>query len=263
MSYPLRAPGPFHVGQVQSGDPYELSEGHPIYCPPPSQPVTAVRRLAALALDSDPAVRNAGVDAGIALSERTLRAADIAVNFEWAGGTWATHAPLVLLCAPSDAGLLDFNKKVDEFLTAGTRYVWVVRLEGPRRVDVYEPGKAMRTVHAGAQLEAPGVLKNAVPVDALFDSDAAQAVALRNLVQRRGYDSFEDAVRKGALRGRTQEMRPLQHQFARRLGRPLTETETATLLSRFDTVGPDRLGDVVLDLSPDALAAWLTDPDAR
>ena len=57
--------------------------------------------------------------------------------------------------------------------------------------------------------------------------------------------------------------RGLQHLFARRLGRPLTEGETATLLVRFDTVGPDRLGDVVLDLTPDALAAWLTDPDAR
>jgi hypothetical protein len=56
---------------------------------------------------------------------------------------------------------------------------------------------------------------------------------------------------------------PLQRQFARRLGRPLTEGETATLLARFDTVGPDRLGDVVLDLTPEALAQWLTDPDAR
>jgi hypothetical protein len=267
MSYRLPTPGPFHVGQVRSGDPYELSEGHPIFCPPPSRAVTAVRRLAALALDSDPAVRNTGVDAGIALSERTLRAADIAVNYEWTGGTWATHAPLVLLCAPGEEGLLDFNKKVDEFLAAGTRYVWVVRLVGRRRVDVYEPGKALRTVHAGDALEAPGVLKNAVPVDALFDSDAAQEVALRNLVQRRGYDSFEDAVRKGAVRGRAlgtrQGLLPLQHLFARRLGRPLTEGETATLLARFDTVGPDRLGDVVLDLTPDALAAWLTDPDAR
>ena len=44
---------------------------------------------------------------------------------------------------------------------------------------------------------------------------------------------------------------------------PLTEAETATLVARFDTVGPDRLGDVVLDLTPDALGAWLTDPDAR
>jgi hypothetical protein len=35
------------------------------------------------------------------------------------------------------------------------------------------------------------------------------------------------------------------------------------LLARFDTVGPDRLGDVVLDLTPEALGAWLTDPDAR
>jgi hypothetical protein len=49
----------------------------------------------------------------------------------------------------------------------------------------------------------------------------------------------------------------------RRAGRPLTEAEQATLLTRFDRVGPDRLGDVVLDFTPAELAAWLADPDAR
>ncbi len=33
--------------------------------------------------------------------------------------------------------------------------------------------------------------------------------------------------------------------------------------ARFDIVGRERLGDVVLDLSPEALAAWMADPDAR
>ena len=70
----------------------------------------------------------------------------------------------------------------------------------------------------------------------------------------------QEGETRGVYRGLQQG---LQHLFARRLGRPLTEAETATLLTRFDTVGPDRLGDVVLDLTPDALAHWLTDPDAR
>jgi hypothetical protein len=34
MSYPLRAPGPFQVDQIRDGDPYELSNGHPIQCLP-------------------------------------------------------------------------------------------------------------------------------------------------------------------------------------------------------------------------------------
>ena len=182
-----------------------------------------------------------------------------------------TVPPLVVEYAAEGQDLQDLDKKIDEFLSAGTRFVWVVRLVGKRRVDVHERAKATRTVYAGGELEAPGVLKNAVPVDALFDRDAAQEVALRNLVQRRGYESFEDAVQKSIERGREQGieqglragLQPLLHLFARRLGRPLTEGETATLLARFDTAGPDRLGDVVLDLTPDALAAWLTDPDAR
>ncbi len=268
MSYPLRAPGPFHVDQLRSGDPYELSEGHPIQCLPTGGNGTGPNLRGGFVLDSDPAAPPAGVDAGIALSDDTLRAPDVAVGIGPEKPGWSTTVPpLVVEYAAEGKDHADLRKKIDEFLAAGTRLVWVVRLVGPRRVEVYEQGKAMRTVRADEHLEAPGVLKNAVPVDALFDRDAAHEAALRNLVQRRGYDSFEDAVQKSIQRGRTeglqQGLQLVQHQFARRLGRPLTEGETATLLARFDTVGPDRLGDVVLDLTSDALADWLADPDAR
>jgi hypothetical protein len=57
-------------------------------------------------------------------------------------------------------------------------------------------------------------------------------------------------------------LKPLRHQFERRLGRPLTEAERHTVAQRFESVGADRLGDVVLDLTAEALAAWLHDPDA-
>ena len=67
----------------------------------------------------------------------------------------------------------------------------------------------------------------------------------------------------GRVEGRVEALAPLVRQFARRLGRPLTDAERDTLSSRLDTLGGDRLGDVVLDLSPDELGAWLTDPDAR
>jgi hypothetical protein len=53
------------------------------------------------------------------------------------------------------------------------------------------------------------------------------------------------------------------HLFERRLGRALREDERARLHERTETLGPDRLGDLVLDLSVEELAAWLADPNPR
>lgn len=74
-------------------------------------------------------------------------------------------------------------------------------------------------------------------------------------------EAFETkAMQKGRAEG---WLAPLAHQFERRLGRRLREDERALLQERTQALGPDRVGDVVLDLSADALAAWLADPDAR
>lgn len=62
--------------------------------------------------------------------------------------------------------------------------------------------------------------------------------------------------------GRHEGLRPLVRQFERRLGRPLSDAERAALSTRLDVVGPERLGDVVLDLDSAALAAWLASPTA-
>lgn len=59
-----------------------------------------------------------------------------------------------------------------------------------------------------------------------------------------------------------QGLRPLVHQFERRLARSLTDAEHAVLRERLDRLGADRLGDVVMDLPADALGAWLADPAA-
>jgi hypothetical protein len=63
--------------------------------------------------------------------------------------------------------------------------------------------------------------------------------------------------------GRQQgEQRTLARQYEKRLGRPLTAQERATLVQRLGTLGADRLDDVLFGLSPEAIAAWLGDPSA-
>jgi hypothetical protein len=69
--------------------------------------------------------------------------------------------------------------------------------------------------------------------------------------------------REGRREGHREGVGPLVRLFERRLSRTLTEAEQLTLVGRLDTVGPARLGDVVLDLDTAALGAWLADPDAR
>ncbi len=64
-------------------------------------------------------------------------------------------------------------------------------------------------------------------------------------------------------RGFDRGIAPTVHQFARRLGRPLTEAERATLAARLDTIGPERIAEVATDFDAVALAKWLKNPRAR
>jgi hypothetical protein len=57
---------------------------------------------------------------------------------------------------------------------------------------------------AGDELIAPGILRNPVLVEALFDRDAAHEATLRNLLQRRGYESLDDVRKEGEKEGRTE-----------------------------------------------------------
>lgn len=74
------------------------------------------------------------------------------------------------------------------------------------------------------------------------------------------FEQFKTSLRD---EGRSEGLAPLVRQFGRKLGRPLDEAERATLRARLVTHGPDRLGDVVLDLGASELDAWLHDPAAR
>ena len=98
---------------------------------------------------------------------------------------WVAGAPpLAVEYADTGQDEADLAVKIREFFAAGTRLIWVVRLTGPRRVEVYRPTVAGDVVCevrvSGDLLEASGILHNAVPVAALFDPHAAQEAALRN-----------------------------------------------------------------------------------
>lgn len=73
---------------------------------------------------------------------------------------------------------------------------------------------------------------------------------------------YKQGKQTGLEQGLEKGLGPLAHLFERRLTRGLTQAERGVLVRRLDTVGPERLGDLVIDLSPEALAAWLAAPDA-
>ncbi|XYI03710.1 hypothetical protein ACMHYB_29675 [Sorangium sp. So ce1128] len=74
--------------------------------------------------------------------------------------------------------------------------------------------------------------------------------------QQRGH---ELGLQRGEQLGRLQMASRV---CAIRLGRPLTEAETAALAERLERLHEDRVGEVVLSFSADVLAGWLADPNA-
>jgi Uma2 family endonuclease len=194
--------GPFRAEHLRSGDPYELSDGHPIYCAPTGGRGSDPNRLGASVVGWDPNVKEAGVDTGYSLKPGTLRAPDVAVGNVPDKPGWVPGAPELAIeyadVGQDEAGL---QKKIADLLAAGTKFLWVVRLTGLRRVEVYEPRKKMRTVHPGRSLSAPGVLKNPVRVEALYDRDEAERATLTNLLQRRGYQDFDAVLAEGREQG--------------------------------------------------------------
>jgi hypothetical protein len=198
--------GPFRAEHLHSGDPYELSNGHAILCLPTGGRSSGPNGLGVSVVGWDPAVKEAGVDTGYSPEPGTLRALDVAIGNVPDAPGWVAGAP-ELAIEYADVGQ-DEDKlahKVTDLLAAGTRYLWVVRLTGPRRVEVHEQGKKkVRTVLPGAMLTAPGVLKNPVRVEALYDRGEAERATLTNLLQRRGYQDLDAVLAAGLKQGEAQ-----------------------------------------------------------
>lgn len=201
--YRMLAPGPFRAEHIREGDPYELSGGHAILCLPTGRRGGRSNLMGGSVLETDPAVKAAGVDVGYSEHPSHLRAPDVSVGDFPDEPGWATEAPpLAVEYADRGQDDVDLKAKIRELLSGGTRFVWVVRLNGLRRVEVHTPGNAMYLAHPGEELSAPGILQNPVPVAALFDRNAAHEATLRNLLQRKGYASLEAVRAEGELRGR-------------------------------------------------------------
>lgn len=198
----LGAPGPFRAEHIREGSRYELSDGHPILCMPTGQRGGRSNLLGGEVLETDPAVDSAGVDVGFSPQASGLRAPDVSVGNIADQPGWAPGAPpLAVEYADVGQDEAELQKKIVELLTAGSKYIWVVRLMGPRRVEVHQKGKKMRLMRPDQELTAPGILKNPVPVLALFDRVAAHRATFRNLLNREGYESLDEVRAEGETRG--------------------------------------------------------------
>lgn len=281
--YKIMAPprDPVTADQIRPGDPYEVSDGWRIEVMPTGRRGGRGNLVGGAVVDSDPAVSSAGVDTGFSPRPDLLRAPDVSVGNVSDEPGWGSEAPsLAIEYADAGQDKADLQKKIVELLEAGTRWVWVVRLKGRRRVEVYEAAvgasvaaremgdggadgevaqaareepcssepsgprrmaRAARVAWPGEVLTAPGVLRNPVPVEALYDRDAAHAVTLRNLLQRKGYESLEAVEQKGLERGlakgreeamreaRREALREVVRAFCEVFGIPVTAAREAAL----------------------------------
>ncbi|HNH48636.1 MAG TPA: Uma2 family endonuclease, partial [Myxococcota bacterium] len=205
---PMLAPGPFKASQLRSGDPYELSNGHPIHCLPTGHRGAVANLIGGQVVATDPKVAYAGVDAGFTPEKGTLRAPDVAVVPKPDRDGWIPGVPpLALEYAGVGQDEEELQEKIADLLRFGTQFVWVIRLVGMPRVEVYQPGKPMEARFSGSLLEAPGILENPVPVEALYDPASGEKVVFRNLLQRRGYRDLDEVREEGRGEGREEGLR--------------------------------------------------------
>lgn len=232
---PMLAPGPFKVEHLPSKSEYELDNGHPIRCLPTRPRGGSAQLNGGLIIRTDPAVVRSGVEVGFDLGNDTLRAPDVSVLGPDTGDEWGQQAPpLAIEYADSGQDNADLKRKIGQLLAAGTLAVWVVRLTGPRRVEVHEAGGGpVRIVAANEELSLPGVLANPFPAAALFDPEQADRVALRNLLDRFGYvhpaAAREAGREEGREEGRLTALREVAVTLLRTAGAPDPEGRVAGL----------------------------------
>lgn len=245
MSAPGR--GPFSSDQLKEGGRYELTRGHPVYVSPAGGRHGREHLVGALSIATDPAASEVGIDVGYSPDGETVRAPDLSVGNVPNRPGWVAGAPrLAIEYADRGADEADLQEKIAELIAAGTEWVWVVRLNGPQRVDVHPKQGAAFTVPAGGTLEAPGALSLPLPVDALFSLDRANEIALRNLLARYGNAMVSEAREEGREEGRVEGLRLAIVRMCERLGIAINEVRRAHLASA-DRAALEALYDVLID----------------
>lgn len=229
-SFGAREKGPYRADQFHSGDPYEISNGRLIECMPTGQRGSKSTSSGASLLASDPDVESAGVDAGFSPDPSMLRAPDISIGGLKDEPGWSSTAP-ILAVEYADTGQNEpsLRQKIAELLNAGTKYIWVVRLHGPKCVEVHEVGAPVRIMRIGETLEAPGALRNPVPVSAFYDPKEASRLTLRNLLQREGYAGLDDLKTKERDEGRLIEARSAVRRVLAKRKLPLSALEESRI----------------------------------
>lgn len=205
--YTMLGPGPFRADQIRPGDPYELSDGHAILCTPVGERSGASKMVGGIALAGDPGLEEIGAELGVEVgySPRPgmLRAPDLSVTPGTRKPGWVEGVPpLAIEYADRGQDERELQQKIAELLEAGTRWIWVVRVDGRRRVEVHHADGTVELVFEGRLLEAPGVLKRAVPMEAMFDRPVALRHALENQLDRFGYRSLDEVREEGREQGR-------------------------------------------------------------
>lgn len=264
----LQSAGSWSAEQIREGERFELSNGHKVYCLPTGARGGSATLVTGAALATDPNVASAGVDVGFSPEPGTLRAPDIAIGNVPDKPGWVKGVPpLAVEYADTGQDEKELQTKISELLQAGTQIIWVVRLVGPRCVEVYERDAPSPCVAIeGQELWAPGILANPVPVAAFFDTDIARRLTLRNLLLREGYGGLDEVREEGREEGRREgraEGRREGHVLGRQEGRYEGEREALVraiveiLEARGLETGPAVRGAIITCMDTEQLQRWL------
>ena len=181
------------------------------------------------------------MDIGFSPSPEILRAPDLSVGEMPDQPGWVHGVPpLAVEYADTGQDEAELRTKIQELFAAGTRFVWVVRLTGPRRVEVHQPNERMRIANPGEQLIAPGILANPVPVEALYDREAANRVIFKNLLERQGYASLDDVRAEGQAEGEIEGLRKAIHAVIEGRGSALSDGLRTAIANSSDPGKLDR-----------------------
>jgi hypothetical protein len=161
----------------------------------------------------------------------------------------ARDSPLWLIFAPLAVDADERSlEQVIEALRAQT---------SPRELEELGVAMAVLADADKRQRGLRGVITSLLPEEVVMQSWIYKQGKQKGLEEGR-----QEGLEQGLEQGLEKGLGPLAHLFERRLARALTPAERGVLVRRLDTLGPERLGDLVVDFSPEALAAWLAAPDA-